>query len=185
MRLTQKIINGLLWGGLMLAAISCSKNQTVKDGTDAEKDSTAGEAEDAGQADRKPDGQGQKSSNGNKPLTVNLTDLKPSASSVIMGIYGTKNKFLDEKDKLKTCKFASSGTTATFEIEGLDYGSIAISLFQDMDGTGKINKNMLGVPTEPYGFSNNFRPSIRAPVFKNCAFAYSATAHSIDIKMVH
>ena len=34
-------------------------------------------------------------------------------------------------------------------------GSYAVAVYQDEDGSGDITKNMLGLPKEPYGFSND------------------------------
>jgi uncharacterized protein (DUF2141 family) len=51
----------------------------------------------------------------------------------------------------------------------LSPGRYAVAVYQDIDGDGALNKNMLGLPTEPYGFSNDigrFRP----PVFSEALF---------------
>jgi uncharacterized protein (DUF2141 family) len=42
-------------------------------------------------------------------------------------------------------------------LTNLDPGQYAIILFHDENGNGKLDRNALGVPTEPYGFSNNVR----------------------------
>ena len=41
----------------------------------------------------------------------------------------------------------------------MEQEEVAIRLFQDLDGDGELDKNAFGMPTEPFGFSND--PVIR------------------------
>lgn len=52
----------------------------------------------------------------------------------------------------------------------LPKGRYAIAAFYDADGNGKLSKNLVGVPSEPYGFSNNVRGLFSAPSFPEAAF---------------
>jgi len=62
-------------------------------------------------------------------------------------------------------------------IDDLDYDitksltekTYAISLFIDMNGNGELDKNMFGIPKEPYCFSRNFKPKLSAPDFEDCS----------------
>lgn len=49
-------------------------------------------------------------------------------------------------------------------------GTYAIKLFLDLNGNGKIDTNFLGIPKEPYGFSNNAKGSLGPPAFEAAAF---------------
>jgi uncharacterized protein (DUF2141 family) len=42
------------------------------------------------------------------------------------------------------------------------YAAVA---FQDLNGNGKLDKNFLGIPKEPFGFSNHARASGGPPKF--------------------
>jgi uncharacterized protein (DUF2141 family) len=52
----------------------------------------------------------------------------------------------------------------------LPRGRYAIAAFYDADGNGKLSKNLVGAPSEPYGFSNNVRALFSAPSFPEAAF---------------
>ncbi len=41
----------------------------------------------------------------------------------------------------------------TFPLCGLSGGSVSLNLFQDLNGNGKLDANVLGVPIEPWGAS--------------------------------
>jgi uncharacterized protein (DUF2141 family) len=61
-----------------------------------------------------------------------------------------------------------AGTTCRFT--GLAPGLYALAVSHDLNGNGKTDTNFLGIPTEDWGVSNNVRPSMRAPRFKEAAF---------------
>lgn len=48
-------------------------------------------------------------------------------------------------------------------------GTAAIRLHHDENGNGELDRNLLGIPSEGYGFSNNPK-SMGPPSFKDAAF---------------
>ena len=60
-------------------------------------------------------------------------------------------------------------------------GYYAISCFQDLNNNGILDKNLLGIPTEPYAFSQNARPKFRAPSWEEAQFYYNG--QSIQLKL--
>jgi uncharacterized protein (DUF2141 family) len=48
-------------------------------------------------------------------------------------------------------------------------GKVAVAASQDLNGNKKVDTNFVGIPTEPWGVSNNVRPSLRAPRFSEAA----------------
>jgi uncharacterized protein (DUF2141 family) len=120
-----------------------------------------------------------------KPLSLIIKNLRSSTAPVIVSIYGTENKFPEPTGQLKEYKFKPKGNVLTAKITDVPFGTYAIALYQDENSNGKIDKNFIGYPTEGFAFSNNFKPTIKAPSFKNCAFIYSKQASTIKIKMLH
>jgi len=53
-------------------------------------------------------------------------------------------------------------------------GRYAISAFFDLNGNGELDTNFFGIPSEPYGFSNQVRPAMRAATFEEAAFDWHA-----------
>lgn len=119
-----------------------------------------------------------------RSLKIIVKNLKSPTAPVIIGVYGTKNKFPDPNDQLKQYKFKPNGTELNAKIRSLKYGTYALALYQDVNGNGKIDKDFLGIPTEPYGFSDNYRPRVKAPDFNDCKFDYNAKTNTITIEMI-
>lgn len=119
-----------------------------------------------------------------KPLTLIIDNLASPTAPVEVSVYGTESKFPTEKGQLKKYRFTPADTTLTATISDLEYGEYAIATYQDLDSDGKIGKNFVGIPTDPYGFSNNYVPKLKAPAFKDCAFVYDAKSEDVCITMI-
>jgi uncharacterized protein (DUF2141 family) len=50
-------------------------------------------------------------------------------------------------------------------------GTFAAIVFHDVNLSGKLEKNFLGIPQEGYGASNHFRPRFSAPGFVEASFS--------------
>lgn len=60
------------------------------------------------------------------------------------------------------------------DLRHLPDGSYAISAFLDTNANGELDRNLVGMPTEPYGFSNNARGAFGPPSFQSAMFALEA-----------
>ena len=64
-------------------------------------------------------------------------------------------------------------------------GRYAAIAFHDENGNGKLDKNFLGVPTEPYGFSNNVQGFLGPPTFDAAALDIGDGNAAIRITLVY
>lgn len=71
-----------------------------------------------------------------------------------------------------------TGDTLIFRFV-LPSGVYAISGFYDKNGNGKLDRNFVGKPKEPVGFSNNIRPKFGPPKFDECSFSMYQTTNLI------
>ena len=51
-------------------------------------------------------------------------------------------------------------------LKDLPDGPLAISLFQDANANGRLDLNAMGIPVEPFGFSNNAAGNFGPPQFE-------------------
>jgi uncharacterized protein (DUF2141 family) len=71
----------------------------------------------------------------------------------------------------------------SLEVSALAYGRYAVAVFQDLNGNGRLDANTLGIPTEPYGFSNNPKVKWSAPTFDETAVSLKSPSISLSIAM--
>jgi uncharacterized protein (DUF2141 family) len=65
----------------------------------------------------------------------------------------------------------------------LEPGRYAAIAFHDENRNGKLDKNFLGVPAEPYGFSNSARGFLGPPTFRDAAVVLGDRDSAIRIAL--
>jgi len=104
------------------------------------------------------------------PRLLVVDGLPSDKGKVLVAVFNKSAGFPSESNKAVLLKEAKA-TKGKVEIplENLPPGTYAIACFHDANGDGELNTNLLGIPKERYGFSNNARPGFRAPTFAEAA----------------
>ena len=68
-------------------------------------------------------------------------------------------------------------------VQGVPPGLYAAQVFQDEKDNHKVDRNLLGIPTEGVGFSNDAPIHLKAPSFKSAAFEYVEGEDPIRVKL--
>lgn len=116
-------------------------------------------------------------------LTVNITNLKPGKGTVEIGLFNKENGFLKNGQQFLQKKIKAMGNSVQYTFENLPVGNYAIAVYQDENNNRKCDTNLIGIPTEGFGFSNNFRPKLSAPNF-NQTKVFVQNAKQITIKLI-
>ena len=102
----------------------------------------------------------------NAVIELNLSNQQSSAGKIYVAIYNSEQSFgIPEKAYFTDIFLAKKPFMASIELKS---GSYAIAVYQDINNNGKLDKNWVGIPTEPYGFSKD--PVIRfgPPLYEDC-----------------
>lgn len=115
-------------------------------------------------------------------IEVVVEGFENTKGQAILALYGVDNVFPDTKDVLdfRHLKIESGKVITTFKVS--KKGNYAIAVHHDANKNGVMDKNLLGIPTEAYGFSNNPVVRFRAPTFKECKFNVDKDV-SLNIKI--
>lgn len=80
----------------------------------------------------------------------------------------------DKATFLKDCPYSASAPTQAGEtvvtVNDVPPGNWAVLSFQDENDNGKLDRNVLGIPKEPYAFSRDARGRFGPPSFEDAAF---------------
>ncbi|MBF4473025.1 DUF2141 domain-containing protein [Flavobacterium sp. HJJ] len=89
-------------------------------------------------------------------LTIKVPNVKNSKGSIHVSVYDSKNKTVFTKigKEYRILDFKNLGTKGKYVIKDLPEGEYAIALYHDENDDKKCNTNMIGIPTEGYGFTN-------------------------------
>ena len=116
-------------------------------------------------------------------LTIKVSGIKKIKGNIITGMYNNNEDWLIVgKEFIKKVNQIHE-VEETIIFKDLQKGKYAISLYQDEDQDDQIKKNIIGIPKEGYGFSNNVKPWFKAPSYKNAAFIVSNDT-TIHIKLI-
>ncbi|MBF9142549.1 DUF2141 domain-containing protein [Hymenobacter properus] len=114
-------------------------------------------------------------------VTVTVTSLVSTTAAVKLYFYNTREGFL-KSGKWAFSKSVKPGGKSEFTLPvELPQGDWAVAITQDLNNNDKIDKNFLGIPTEPYAFSNNVRPTVAAPDFNECKFKVDGPGRVVNI----
>ena len=114
-------------------------------------------------------------------LEVVLSNLDSDDGMVLVGIYNEELQWLNHQYAGEKALINDGKAVVTFT--NLPYGSYAISCFHDVNNNDKFDTNFLGLPKEPYAFSNNAKSLFGPPGWKKAVFTITAdqkTIHMIE-----
>ncbi len=126
----------------------------------------------------------QPAQGGGYDLTVKIDNIRKVAGIMEVGLYDKAEHFPKEGKQFLWIKKKVTGPVFTYTFSDLPPGDYAMAVYQDIDSDGKIDKNLIGVPTEPYGFSNNIKPRLSAPSFEKTRFRLASDT-TVCITLFH
>jgi uncharacterized protein (DUF2141 family) len=118
-------------------------------------------------------------------IAVTVVALRSDAGTVRCYLYDSADKFPDSKEHVIGKAVAvPSGQRATcsFLNVGRDH-DYAIVVLHDENNDGVFQKNMLGMPEEGYGFSNDAHNHFSAPSFDACRVRFTQGTLPLTITM--
>nr|WP_315156725.1 DUF2141 domain-containing protein [uncultured Flavobacterium sp.] len=104
----------------------------------------------------------------NVNLTVSVSGLKSNAGTLKVGLYNSEGTFLKSVYKAISSEIKNNSATLTFV--GIPKGEYGISAYQDENNNGKLDKNMLGIPSEDIACSNNAKGFMGPPKYNDAKF---------------
>ena len=97
-------------------------------------------------------------------LGVEITEIKNDTGKLMFQLFDENEQIIKQEIgiiKAKKCSFI---------IENLKAGKYAVRYFHDENLNGNLETNLVGKPTEGYGFSNNVVGKYSMPPFKKWLF---------------
>lgn len=114
-------------------------------------------------------------------LTVDVGGLKNAQGKVLVAVYSRSEDFL--KAPVRTAAVASQSGKVRLAIADLPSGDYAVSVFQDQNGNGELDVNLVGMPVEPYGFSNDAAGNFGPPSFQQSLVHLSEAGQIVHINL--
>lgn len=108
-------------------------------------------------------------------LTVNMVQFRNSNGQVLISLYNTSDGFPTKPARAyKGVKTKITGRVAQYVFEGLPAGEYAVSIAHDENNNGQLDTSWIGIPREGVGASNNPRPRMGPPRYRDAKFNVGA-----------
>jgi uncharacterized protein (DUF2141 family) len=101
-------------------------------------------------------------------ITIKIENGQSTTGKVRVALFDNKQAFNKSKGALTGKVISPAERQAVFT--DIPYGVYAIAAYHDLNDNGQLDKNMLGIPTEPYAFSNNPVVKWEAPTYEEARF---------------
>ena len=98
-------------------------------------------------------------------IEVTIKNIKNINGYIQIGLYNNSKEFPKVDKEFKRYYFKVNSTQMTYTLKDLSKGKYAIATYHDVNSDAKCNRNMIGYPTEDFGFSNNIKVFLTAPSF--------------------
>lgn len=118
-------------------------------------------------------------------IHVKILDIRNSTGAVACALFeapegfpteylrsATRIMFMKVRDKQARCDF-----------EDIPPGTYALAVVHDENMNGKLDTNLLGIPKEGYGFSNDAKALLGAPTFSAASFLYDGQNLDLTISL--
>ncbi len=107
-----------------------------------------------------------------------INELK---GEIRIAMFDSREKYT--KDPIHAIVLPVDSTTIIWTQEMLPFGEYAIAVYHDKNENGKIDTNLLGIPKEDYGFSNNARGRFGPASWQDSKFMVEDNFYSTSIKI--
>lgn len=121
---------------------------------------------------------------GSASVTVVVSALASTSAAVKLYFYNARDKFLTKGGYVFMRVVKPDGQKQVSLPVDLPLGDWAVAITQDTNNNDKLDKNFMGIPTEPFAFSNNVRPRLSPPDFNDCKFTVSGTGKVVTIALL-
>ena len=119
----------------------------------------------------------------NGTLKIVIPNIPSEKGNIKVAIYneaGSKGFLKDLNLSYRKKEVAIKNKTAVIIFKNIPYGIYAVSLFQDENNNGEIDRAPIGFPVEPYGISGN-KNTVGPPRFNDGKFVLKSSNLSLKI----
>ena len=120
-------------------------------------------------------------SSGQGTIVVKVTGLRSEKGQVKIAVFNSPEKWLGEQP-IYSSTIDVAGQTVVWKINDVPYGDYGIAVLHDENKNGKMDKNFVGIPLEPYGFSNNVRVTFGPPTWEKSKFVVKGSTTEVSIE---
>lgn len=117
-------------------------------------------------------------------LTVEIQNVQQAKGSIQIALFKDPETFTRQDAALygEILKVEQK-KTYHWVLKDLNYGEYALAVFHDLNNNGKLDKNLLGIPKEPYAFARKEPSKWRNPAFGEVSFQFEQAQQRLKVNL--
>lgn len=115
-------------------------------------------------------------------LNVEVAGIAEAKGEVMVALFNKSEGWLRKGVIASTATAAQVGTVKV-SFPNLAEGDYAVSVIHDLNSNKRLDSNAVGMPIEPYGFSNDAAGNFGPPTYDQAKFKFGPESKSITIKL--
>ncbi|MDF1825474.1 MAG: DUF2141 domain-containing protein [Verrucomicrobiales bacterium] len=117
-------------------------------------------------------------------LRITVSNIPGVKGNLLVGLFDSEKSFTKSPMAVSPKVKVVSTDDLVVEIPNVKPGTYAVSVVQDLNGNGKLDKSFVGMPKEPLAFSVIPEIPRGKPEFDDCSFAVGEEGVEMTISLV-
>lgn len=120
-------------------------------------------------------------------LTVSIGSITSSDGKLMINLVRSEEEMKDGSDALASVMIQPRTEGVSLTLHDVPAGTYGIQMFHDENGNNELDANMIGIPKEPWAFSNNAAGRFGPPKWADIKFEISDEDKTVaqDISLNH
>ncbi|MES2016849.1 MAG: DUF2141 domain-containing protein [Pseudomonadota bacterium] len=114
-------------------------------------------------------------------LTILVDDVKAANGNLMVAVFNSADTFLKQPAHASGAPALAAGNKLV--LKDLPEGEYAFAIYHDANVNGKMDRNLIGIPTEDYAFSNNAMGKMGPPSFALAKFVLPASGATVRVSL--
>ena len=116
-----------------------------------------------------------------RSITVSIDAIESTGGDIRVALYSTAPGF-DANEPIRSVSEPATGPAVTVSFEDVPDGDYAVMLYHDVNGNETLDRNLLGIPREPWAGSLN-RSVFGAPDWDDVRFEMDGTDLALSLSL--
>jgi uncharacterized protein (DUF2141 family) len=120
---------------------------------------------------------------GEAPVTIVVDDVRVAEGSILVEVLASPEAFAGDAPALERLELEAQPPSIRFDLD-LPPGTYALRILHDLDGDYAMTTNLVGMPAEPWAFSNNAAGRFGPPGWEAARFEVGTEPVSQTLQLV-
>ena len=107
-------------------------------------------------------------------VTVRVENVLPAGGTLRLGLYDAARYPDDNATPIASADVSATPGETVVTLHNIPPGTYAIQTFEDINSNNKMDTTWVGLPLEPFGFSQDAKPFLSKPSFDSVKFSLAA-----------